>query len=77
MDLGNHIITCLTITFFSQGYLTSAQNIKQKISPSHAFDMQVDTIKNWVDGQDQDKYCFGLIVESASIEPGIWPIDIS
>ena len=70
MYLGNHIITCLIIVIYVQGYEANTEQMRQKIPPAHAIDVHVNTIKTWVDRQDQDKYCFGLIVESASIEPG-------
>ena len=70
MYLGNHIITCLIIVIYVQGYEAKTKERWQKIPPAHANDVHVNTIKNWVDRQDQDKNCFGLIVESESIEPG-------
>ena len=65
MDLGYHIIICFTLAFFWQEYEASDQIMRPKSLTAYA-----NIIKSWVDKQDHDKNCFGLIVESKTIEPG-------
>ena len=61
------VLTCFII--FSQRNDASAN----AILPTFLEDIieeHVTTIKTWVDKQDQEKFCFGLITENASFQPG-------
>ena len=63
-----NLLICFTI--FSHGNEASPQTMRQK-NIGNTFDEQVATIKTWVDQQDNEKFCFGLIVESSTIEAGL------
>ena len=71
MDPGYLIIFLLSLTIYFQKSQASAEVTKHK-NTVPGFDEQVATIKTWVDWQDQEKFCFGLIVESSIIESGTY-----
>ena len=42
-----------------------------KILQSLAIDEYVNTVQTWVYKQDQEQFCFGLILENASFDQGM------